>query len=49
MSGHQIVGMFPARQRLDAIEPGGDVLVLGGDIEAELLGRIVQALTSWSG
>ena len=27
MAGHQVVGMFPAGQRLDAIEPGGDVLV----------------------
>ena len=34
--------MLPARQRLDAIEPGGDVLVLGRDVEAELLGRIIH-------
>src|SRR5262249_2562279 len=42
MAGHQIVGMLPARQRLDALEPGRDVLVLGGDVEAEFLGRIVK-------
>src|SRR5438093_12880750 len=42
MAGHQVVGMLPARQRLDALEPGGDILVLGGDVEAELIGRVVE-------
>src|SRR2546421_12649968 len=34
--------MFPARQRLDAIEPDRDVAVLRGNIESKLLGRIVE-------
>src|ERR1700733_8820947 len=34
--------MFPARQRLDALEPGGDVLVRRWNIEAEFLGRIIE-------
>src|SRR5215470_19222418 len=42
MAGHQVVGMLPARQRLDALEPGGDVLVLAGDVEAELFRRIIE-------
>src|SRR4029077_3185740 len=42
MAGHQVVRMLPAWQRLDAIEPGGDVLVGRRNIEAELLGRIIQ-------
>mgnify|MGYP000137249053 CR=1 FL=1 len=39
---HQVIGMLPARQRFDAVEPNRDVLVLGGDIEAEFLRRIVE-------
>ena len=42
MPRHEIVGMLPARQRLDPVEPSGDVFVLGGNIETELLGRIVE-------
>src|SRR5262245_14944445 len=42
MAGHQIVRMLPAGQRLDALKPGRDVLVLGRDVEAELIGRIIQ-------
>src|SRR5437868_1620602 len=42
MAGHQVIGMLPARQRLDALEPGRDVLVLGGDVEAELIRRIIE-------
>src|SRR5262245_11497923 len=34
--------MLPARQRLDALEPGRNVLVLSGNVEAELVGRIVE-------
>jgi hypothetical protein len=29
--------MHPTRQKLHAFEPGRDVLVLGGDVEAELM------------
>src|SRR6202041_1311059 len=42
MTGHQVVRMRPTGQRLDAIEPGGNVLVRRWNIEAELLGRIVK-------
>src|SRR5262249_53423774 len=42
MPRHQVIGMLPARQRFDAVEPYRDVLVLGGDIEAEFLRRIVE-------
>src|SRR5262249_40171550 len=42
MARHQVVGMLPARQRFDAIEPNRDVLVVGGDVEAEFLCRIVE-------
>src|SRR5262245_29247722 len=42
MAGHQVIGMFPARQRLDAIEPGSNVLVRRCDIEAELVRRIIE-------
>src|SRR5204863_3244584 len=42
MSRHQIVRMLPARQRLDAVEPLADRGVRGGNVEAELLGRIVE-------
>src|SRR4051812_13588392 len=34
--------MLPARQRLDAAEPGRDVAVSSGDVEAEFLGRIIE-------
>jgi hypothetical protein len=34
--------MLPPRQCLDAAEPSGDVLVLGCNVEAEFLGRIVE-------
>src|SRR6266545_2838757 len=42
VSRHQLVGMPPARQRLDAGEPRRDVLVLSRDVEAELNRRIVE-------
>src|SRR5215510_11985101 len=42
MARHQVVGMLPSRQRFDAVEPYRDVLVLGGDIEAEFFRRIVE-------
>src|SRR5262249_49109359 len=42
MARHQVVGMLPARQRFDAVEPYRDVLVLSGDIEAEFLRWIVE-------
>src|SRR5215813_14166997 len=42
MAGHQVVGMLPAWQRLDAPEPGRDVLVLAGDVEAELVWRVIE-------
>src|SRR5437868_6236973 len=34
--------MLPAGQRLDALEPGADVLVRAWDVETELVGRIVE-------
>src|SRR5258708_12574945 len=42
MSGHEIVGMFPAWKGFDGVEPHCNVLVLGGDVEAEFLRRIVE-------
>src|SRR5438309_585149 len=42
MTGHQIIGMFPAGERLDALEPAGDVLVLGGNIETEFVRGIIE-------
>src|SRR3954452_2431356 len=39
---HQIVGMLPARQRLDALALGGDRRMLLGYVEAELFGRVVE-------
>src|SRR5262245_59914105 len=39
---HEVVRVFPARERLDAIEPDRDVLVLRRNVEAELLRRIVE-------
>src|SRR5579863_7061174 len=42
MARHQIVGMRPARQRLDAIKPRGDVLMLRGKIKAVFLRRVVE-------
>src|ERR1700722_447672 len=42
MTGHQVVRMRPTGQRLDALEPGGDVLVRRWNIEAEFLGRIIE-------
>ena len=42
MTGHQVVGMRPAGQSLHAVEPRADVLVLSRDVEAELLGRIIE-------
>jgi hypothetical protein len=34
--------MLPSRQRFDAREPGRDIGMLGGDVESELFGRIVE-------
>src|SRR5215510_3214432 len=42
MARHQVVGVLPARQRRDALEPGRDVLVLAGNVEAELIRRIIE-------
>src|SRR3954463_11325976 len=42
MPRHQVVGMLPARQRLDAIEPYRDVLMLPRNVEAEFVRRIVE-------
>src|SRR5213082_3557702 len=39
---HQIVGMLPPRQRLDALAPGGDRRMLLGYVEAEFLRRVVE-------
>jgi hypothetical protein len=42
MTGHQVIRMRPAGQSLHAVEPRADVLVLSGDVETELLGRIIE-------
>jgi len=34
--------MGPAWERLDAVEPGSDVLVARGDVETELLRRVIE-------
>src|SRR5690348_3998706 len=39
---HQLVGMLPAGQGLDAVEPPGDRRMGARDVEAEFLGRIVE-------
>src|SRR6476646_5506398 len=42
MPRHQLIGMFPPRERLDALAPGVDRRVILADVEAELLGRVVK-------
>src|SRR5690242_10492685 len=42
MTRHQLVGMFPPGQGLDAVEPLADRRMRARDVEAELLGRIVE-------
>jgi hypothetical protein len=42
MARHQLIGMFPAGQRLDARKPIRNVLVLRSDIKAELFRRIIK-------
>src|SRR3569832_754814 len=39
---HNVVRMRPAGQGLHTLEPGGDRRMLLGDVEAELLHRIVE-------
>jgi hypothetical protein len=38
---HQVVGMLPVGKRFHPAEPSGDVFVFGGNVEAELLHRVV--------
>src|SRR6185503_18100227 len=42
MSGHQIVGMPPSRQRLHPLAPGSDRRMILADVEAEFLDGIVE-------
>src|SRR3954469_6766580 len=42
MAWHQVVGMLPPRQRLDAVAPNRDVLVLPRNVEPEFIRRIVE-------
>src|SRR5215813_2014227 len=39
---HQFIRMLPSRQRLDAVEPLAGRGMRGRDVEAELLGRIIE-------
>src|SRR5215468_5722926 len=39
---HQLVGMLPSGQRLDAFHPGADRRIVLGDIEAEFFRRVVH-------
>jgi hypothetical protein len=42
MPWHQLIGMLPSRQRLDAVHPSADVGMVLGDVEAEFFRRIVD-------
>src|SRR5690242_19540744 len=42
MSWHELVGMFPSRQRLHAVEPLADRGMRARDVEPELFGRIIE-------
>src|ERR1700730_5282337 len=42
MARHQLIGMLPSRQRLDALHEGADRRIVLGDVEAEFVCRVIE-------
>ena len=42
MPRHEVIGVLPAWQRLDAIEPSRDIFMLPGNVESEFVCRIIE-------